>query len=267
MQHSRAQIVATIGPASKDVRTISKMIKHQMDVARLNFSHGTHAEHARYIKNIRLAGKKMRRKIPIIQDLSGPRIKTKSGHRIASSFKDLITQKDIKDLQFGINHGVDYVIMSYIGDARDIQALKKEMAKLGAIKPIIAKVERAVALKNLGPIIKAADAVMIGRGDLVNEVPLEEIPFIETKIIKQCKKSGKPVITATQMMLSMVENPTPTRAEATDVAFAITSGSDAVMLSEETAIGQYPIQTVQIMERIVLAAEKHLGKHEVNRLT
>ena len=265
-KHSRAQIVATIGPASKDLKSLTAMISHQMDIARLNFSHGTYEEHAAYIKNIRTAAKKVRRHIPIIQDLSGPRIQEASGHHIAKHVKKVITDKDLRDLKFGFEQNIEYVAMSYVGAKKDVDDLRKEMAKLGSIKPIIAKIERNAAVKNLDSIIETADAIMIARGDLANEIPIEEIPFVEKKILEKCKKSAKPVITATQMMLSMVSNPLPTRAEATDVAYAIVNGSDAVMLSEETAIGKYPVETISIMEKIILASEKHLGKSKIYRL-
>lgn len=263
---SRAQIVATIGPASKSVKILKQMMAHQMDVARLNFSHGTYEDHAKLIHAIRSAAKSLKRKIPIIQDLSGPRVQGKSGHHIANKIKSVLTNKDARDLQFGLSHDVEYVAMSYVGDAGDIINLRNLMYHLGSVKPIIAKIERKSAVKNLDSIIKAADAVMIARGDLANEVPLGEIPFIEKNILARCKKAGKPVITATQMMASMVNSPSPTRAEATDIAFAIMGGSDAVMLSEETAIGKYPVETVAAMERGILLAEKHLGRAKFNRL-
>lgn len=266
MKKSRAQIVATIGPATKEIKIIAEMIRYQMDVARLNFSHGTYEEHAEYIKNIGAAAKKMNRRIPIIQDLSGPRVREKSGHHIAKHIKKIVTDKDIRDLAFGFSQNIEYIAMSYVGGAKDINELRKNMDKLGARKPIIAKIERKLAVKNLDSIIKTADAIMVARGDLGNEIPLEEIPFIEKKIIAKCKAAKKPVITATQMMLSMVNNPLPTRAEVTDVAFAIINGSDGVMLSEETAIGKYPVETVIMMEKIVIAAEKHLKRAELNRL-
>jgi pyruvate kinase len=262
-KHSRSQIVATVGPASREVKTLSEMIACQMDIARLNFSHGTYEEHEQYIKNIRTAASQLNRRIPIIQDLSGPRIQEKSGHHIAAKVKNIITEKDLRDLGFGLDQGLDYIAMSYVGASQDIDKLRNKMKEK---KPIIAKVERKLALENLDSIIKSADAIMIARGDLANEVPLEEIPFIERKIIARCKEKSKPVITATQMMLSMVNSPLPTRAEVTDVAFAIISGSDGVMLSEETAIGKFPVEVVMMMEKIVRASEKHLGKLDINQL-
>ncbi len=266
MKHSRAQIVATIGPASRNPKILRKMMKHQMDVARLNFSHGTYEEHAKFIHTIRSVARSLKRKVPIIQDLSGPRVQGKGGHHIAKKVTSVITPKDVRDLQFGIAHDIEYVAMSYIGGADDVLKLRNLMFHLGSVKPIIAKIERKAAVKNLDSIIKVADAVMVARGDLANEVSLGEIPYVEKEIISKCKKAGKPVITATQMMLSMVNSPVPTRAEATDVAFAIMNGSDAVMLSEETAIGKYPVETVTAMESGVMAAEKHLKRARFNRL-
>lgn len=266
MKKSHAQIVATVGPASRSPKILKHMIVHQMDVARLNFSHGTYEEHAKYIHTIRTVARQLKRRIPIIQDLSGPRVQGKTEHHVASKIKNVITEKDIRDLEFGLHHNVEYVAMSYVGTAKDVQNLRRLMHHFGSVKPIIAKIERKLALKNLDSIIKAADAIMIARGDLANEVALGEIPFIEKIIIEKCKKAGKPVITATQMMLSMVNSPVPSRAEATDVAYAITLGSDAVMLSEESAIGKFPIKTIIAMESIIAVAEKHLGRTRINPL-
>ena len=266
LKPSRAQIVATVGPASKNPKILAEMIAHQLDVVRLNFSHGTHDEHAVYMKNVREAAVKIGRHIPIIQDLSGPREKTRGGHQIAKKFKKVVTEKDLKDLAFGLSQNIDYVVMSYVGGAQDIKDLRKAMVKFGTVKPIIAKIERKLGVKNIDSILEVSEAILIGRGDLGNEVPLEEIPFIEKMIINKCHKAKKPVITATQMMLSMVNNPIPTRAEVTDVAYAIINGSSAVMLSEETAIGKYPVEVIKFMEKIVLAAEKHLGKFSVPQL-
>ena len=256
MANSRAQIVATLGPASKDPAVVEQMIEHQMDVVRLNFSWGTYDEHAGYINTVRAAAEKLGRKIPIIQDLSGPRMQEKDGHHIDLSARDLITPKDIKDLNFGLEHGVDYVAMSYVGTAEDVGELRRIIRESGKETPIISKIERQKAIDNIDSIIAASDAIMIARGDMGNEVPLEKIPIVEKEIIDKCKKAGKPVITATQMFLSMVENPTPTRAEITDVYFAISNGSDAVMLSEETSRGKYPVQAVTYMEAATLEAER-----------
>jgi len=267
MKHSRAQIIATIGPASRDPAILNAMIEHQMDVTRLNFSHGTHEEHAEYIKAIRDAAKKANRRIPIIQDLSGPRKKTEKGHRLEKKAKGVITEKDKRDLKFGLEQNVDYVAMSFVSEAKDVIDLRELMKKQGNIKPIIAKIERKEAVKNLDEIIKTSDAIMIARGDLGQEIPPEKVPFIQHLIIKKCKAINKPVITATQMLYTMVENEKPTRAEVSDVAHAILDGSDAVMLSEETAMGKYPIEAVAMMEKIVLESEKYLKKIKFNLLS
>lgn len=255
--HSRAQIIATLGPATKDLAIIKKLIRHQMDAARLNFAWGTYKEHGLYIKNVRQAAQKLGRKIPIIQDLAGPRIQKTKGHHFNSASRQIITKKDWQDLAFGLKQQVDYIALSYVGRASDIILLKNEIKNLNSHVPVIAKIERKIALENLDEIIKAADAIMIARGDLGNEVPLEKIPFLQRMIIQKTKLAQKPVITATQMLLSMAEKPSPTRAEVSDVAHAILDGSDALMLSEETAIGKYPLEAVSMMEKIILEAEKH----------
>ncbi len=265
MKHSAAQIIATIGPATQHIEVMRLLVAHQMDVARLNFSWGTYEEHAHYIKTIRQAAEDAGRRIPIIQDLSGPRMQDAGGHHFKGG-DAILTQKDLADLDFGVAHKVDYVAMSYVGSARDIELLRAEMKKRGVRIPIIAKIERQAALDDLRAIIKASDAVMVARGDLGNEIPLETIPFAQQRIIKTAHKAKKPVIVATQMLLSMVENPAPTRAEVSDVAYAILGGADGVMLSEETARGKYPVEAVTIMEKIVSEAERHEGKRRVRVL-
>ncbi len=256
MEHSRAQIVATLGPACSTRETIEQMMIHQMDVVRLNFSWGTHDDHAGYIETVRSLADKLARRVPIIQDLSGPRMQQQKGHHFDPSIKELITPKDLDDLKFGLAHDVDYIAMSYVGTADDVKELKRIISDAGKHTPVISKIERQKAIDNIDAIIAASDAIMIARGDMGNEVPLEKIPFVEKEIIEKCKKAGKPVITATQMFLSMVESPEPTRAEVTDVFFAITNGSDAVMLSDETANGKYPVEAILNMEKVVLEAEK-----------
>jgi len=253
-----AQIVATIGPASADMNLLKDMINHGLSIARLNFSWGTYDEHAIYIKNIRESAQILGVQIPIIQDLSGPRIQHTDGHGFNNESIEVITPKDLADLAFGISQNVEYVALSYVGDANDIIKLKNEIQKLGGNAKVIAKIERSVALNNLDEIIKASDGIMIARGDLGNEIPLEKLPFIEKEIIEKCKNAGIPVITATQMLLSMTENETPTRAEVVDVAFAIVSGSDAVMLSEETARGKYPLLAVDMMKRTINETLLHM---------
>ncbi len=261
---SKAQIVATIGPATRDVKILEDMMLHGMDIARLNFSYGTYEEHEEYINNIREAARKAGKKIPIMQDLSGPRKKTEGGHELAGG-EQIVTEKDKKDLAFGIKLNVDYVVMSYVGKAGDITELRGLISTGDGSQKIVAKIERAEAIENFDEILEVCDAVMIGRGDLGQNIPIEQLPFVQLELIKKCNEVGKPVITATQMLLSMVEKEEPTRAEVTDVANAILNGTDAVMLSEETAIGKNPEEVIEVMEKIVLEAEKH-KKIEYNLL-
>lgn len=258
IEHSHSQIVATIGPSSENVEVLKKMMEHQMDVARLNFSHGTYENHALLIKNIREASTFLGKKIPIIQDLSGPRETTDTGHQLSKSAVSVITEKDKRDLYFGLDHGVDYVALSYVEKFQDIIELQAIMKQMGKVIPIIAKIERPEAVDKIDSIIEVADAIMVARGDLGISMPIEQLPFVQAMIIKKCKLAKKPVIVATQMMLSMVNSPVPTRAEVTDVANAIIQGADAVMLSEETTIGKFPVETVSMMEKIVMEAEKHV---------
>ncbi len=269
----RPQIVATIGPASDSVAVLEKMIDSGMNVARLNFSWGSYDQHHDLITAIRAAAKKRGVHIPIIQDLSGPRVQGKHGHSFDSGFTHhhthlhgVLTEKDLHDLNFGALEKIEYVAMSFVGNGKDVAFLRKEMKARGYKAPIIAKIEREEALHNLDAIIKEADGIMVARGDLGNEVPIEQIPFIQLDIIERAKKAGKPVITATQMMLTMVENPIPTRAEVTDVAYAVLDGSDAVMLSEESAQGKHPVEAIDIMRKIVVETERHMRKNKLNLL-
>ncbi|MEK7106978.1 MAG: pyruvate kinase [Patescibacteria group bacterium] len=263
---SRSQIVATIGPASGEVSTIAQMLEKGMDVARINFSHGTHESNGGYIKNIREAAKTAGKRVPIIQDLAGPRMKTDSGHAFDAEEKEVVTKKDLADLDFGIKEGVEYVAQSYVGSAEDVRVLRNAMSERGAKIPIIAKIERAEAVKNFDSILKEADAIMVARGDLGLNVPIEEIPFLEKDIVAKARVAGKPVIVATEMLYSMVGNQQPTRAEVTDVAYAIIISSDAVMLSDETAQGKYPVESVAIMEKIVARSEQTAKTGSINAL-
>lgn len=265
MTQSRVQIVATIGPASGTEETVSKLLSLGMDVARINFSHGTHESNGGYITAIRAAAQKAGKHVPVIMDLAGPRGKTAEGHAFDSA-KAEITEKDLADLDYGISRGVEYIAQSYVGSAADVDAMRGEIQKRGASIPIIAKIERAEAVANIDEIIRVADAIMVARGDLGEAVPVEQLPFIEKDIIVKCNASGKPVITATQMMYSMTKSPAPTRAEVTDVAYAVVEGSDAVMLSEETALGEYPSEAVAAMEKISLEAERHVPNHTLHTL-
>ena len=336
----RTKIVCTVGPASSSEAVLRDLMRVGMDVARLNFSHGTHEEHARIIDRLRKVAEREGRTICILQDLQGPKIRTgrlkfrtpvalKAGSGvtitprdiagtsavISTTFKTLaqevepgarillsdglielrvhalrgddveceiinggmlgehkginlpgtivrvpsLTEKDEKDLEFGIKHGVDMVAASFIRNADDVQAVKRLVYKHHSDIWVIAKLEKPQAIEHLDDILAVADGVMVARGDLGVEVPPEKVPIIQKHIIRRAAETRKPVITATQMLESMVENPRPTRAEASDVANAIFDGSDAVMLSAETASGKYPREAVTIMARIILEAESHMN--------
>jgi pyruvate kinase len=175
---------------------------------------------------------------------------------------DSMTSKDRKDLDLGLEAGVDAVALSFVRTAADVEAVKTVMKRAGAHAPVIAKIEKHAAVDNIDRILRVADGVMVARGDLGVEIDLERVPLVQKSIIQKCNALGKPVITATQMLVRMVENPRPTRAEAADVANAVLDGTDAVMLSEETAMGNYPVEAVQMMDRIVRAAETALDRRK-----
>lgn len=249
-------IVATIGPSTSNPEVISKLIKHSMNMARLNFSWGTYDEHQKYIETIREEATKQQILVPIIQDLSGPRIQDVDGHHFGGGI-DVITDKDKNDLIFGIKNKVEYIALSFVGSKKDVIELRELINQNNGNQKIIAKIERKEAVDNLDEIIEISDGIMIARGDLGNEFPLEEIPFVQHKIITSAKKKNKIVIVATQMLLSMVDSSIPTRAEVSDVAYAILDGADGVMLSEESATGKYPVEAVIMMEKIAKVAESH----------
>ncbi len=261
---SRTQIVCTIGPASKSPELLTRLIAAGMDVARLNFSHGTHEEHGQMIKDIRAAAAKAGKAIPIIQDLSGPRVQEGADHHMAEGATAAITEKDLTDLDFGLAQHVDYICQSFVGSASDMVQLRHEIEKRGGTAKTMAKVERKEALDDIEAIIDASDSIMLGRGDLGKSIPVEQVPFAEATVVRYCKEKKKPVIVATEMLKSMVDHPEPTRAEVTDIAYAIMLGADATMLSEETAKGSYPVEAVTFMERVASEAEKY--EREVNLL-
>ena len=332
----RTKIVCTIGPASKSYDVIARLISGGMSVARLNFSHGSHADHAQMIEKLRRAAEESGRPVAILQDLCGPKIRVgelpdtgirlesgqimvltteqtsadsgqvpvsyvdlpsqvKPGDRIllADGLMELVvekttakqiqcrvitgglltshkginlptstlpvpalTEKDRRDLLFGLEKEVDYVALSFVRTAADIHAVKKIIHKQGKKTPVIAKFEKHEAIHNLDAILSAADGIMVARGDLGVEIPLEHVPTIQKRLVRAANEMGKPVIIATQMLRSMVDAPRPTRAEAADVANAVLDGTDAVMLSEETASGNHPVEAVEFMARIALNAEK-----------
>ena len=258
MTESITKVIATIGPKSNNKKTITEMIIHHMDIVRLNFSWGDFEFFTNIINDVRESAEEQGKHIEIIQDLSGPRVQEGGEHRYGGNENtEVITEKDIADLTFGIEKGVDYIALSFVSGAKDIIKLKELIKERGGNQKVIAKIERKIAFENLEEIIKETDCVMIARGDLGNEFPLEEIPFVQHEIIEACNKAGKMVIVATQMLLSMVDSPKPTRAEVSDVAYAILDGADGVMLSEESARGDYVVEAVAMMEKISLVAEKH----------
>ena len=261
---SSTNIIATIGPSSAKIEVLDEMIKAGMDMARLNFFWSNPEDHGLRIKMIREVSKTNNIKILIIEDLPGPRIQEDENHTYEVNTSKSLTDKDREFIKFGVENGVDYISVSFVGSADDVLDCKNEIRKNGGKQKVIAKIERAVAIENIDEIIKATDAIMIARGDLANEVPIEKIPFIQNDIIKKCKVAGKPVITATQMLYTMKDNPYPTRAEATDVVTAVLEGSDAIMLSEETSSGKYPIRAVYVMEHLALEAETHLQDPKFN---
>ncbi len=329
------KIVCTIGPATDSPKTLRELMTAGMNVARLNFSHGTHESHGQTVQRVRAAAGDENKPIAILQDLAGPKIRTgtisngpirleegslftltaepdidEAGRvsmnyprlpqevqkdalilladgsielRVAeiknqdiicevivagelSSHKGInlpgcslsieaLTEKDKRDLVFGLRQGVDYVAMSFVRRKEDILQIKDIMQSEGKHVPIIAKIEKHEALENIDEIIDIVDGVMVARGDLAVETALEAVPLVQKTIIKKCNAAAKPVITATQMLKSMVDNPRPTRAEANDVANAVLDSTDAVMLSEETTIGQYPVEAVETMARIINVTE------------
>jgi pyruvate kinase len=335
----RAKIICTIGPSCNTEALLRDLMRLGMDVARLNFSHGSHQDHARNIERLRRVAKEEKRTICILQDLQGPKIRTGplKGHSpvgletgskvtvtarlvegsasvISTTFKDLprevqtgsrillsdglielrvlkvkgddvecqvinggtlgehqginlpgaalsipaLTDKDRKDLKFGLEHGVDMVALSFVRSAADVESVKQIIAAKSMSVPVIAKLEKPQALEQLEAIFEAADGVMVARGDLGVEMPPEKVPVIQKHVIRRAAEWRKPVIIATQMLESMIENPRPTRAEASDVANAVFDGTDAVMLSAETATGLYPREAVAMMARIAVEAESNM---------
>jgi len=260
------QIVATIGPASEQPIILEEMIRAGMDIARINFNWPEPEEVKKRVENIKKLAKENHKEVLMLADLPGPRVQGKEGHTYDPNAKKAITEQDKKHIKFAIENNFDFISVSFVGDKDDILDCKKEIEKHGGKQKVIAKIERKVAVENIDSIIEIADAIMIARGDLGNEVPIEKIPFIQKDLIQKCKKAGKPVITATQMLYTMKDNPTPTRAEATDVVNAVLEGTDAIMLSEETSIGKHPIRAVYVMEHLAFEAENHLKNAKFNQL-
>ncbi|MDO8659124.1 MAG: pyruvate kinase [Candidatus Parcubacteria bacterium] len=258
MINVKTQIVATIGPASTDRETLKAMIEQGLDIVRMNFAWGdieTRIGQIKLIKELRI---ELDKKVSILIDLPGPRIQEDGSHTYDDTIVSAVTEQDEEFIKFATEQEVDYLSVSFVGKKEDVEKCREIVAKFSGEQKIIAKIERALALEHLEDIILSADAVMIARGDLGDEIPFEQVPFAQKQIVENCQKNNKPVIVATQMLFSMKENNKPTRAEVTDVYNAVMQGASAVMLSEETAIGKYPVETVATMKKIILEAEKHL---------
>ena len=335
----KTKIICTIGPASADKATFEKMAKAGMDVVRLNFSHGTHEDHAEKITMIKEVRDRLALPLPILLDTKGPEFRIKTFEegkihlndgdpftftteqivgtqtRVSVSYEkicedllpgdkillnnglvvfrvtevkapdvhciteiggtlsnqksmffpdkelhlDFLSEQDKKDLLFGIEQEVDFVALSFVSKAQDVLDAKNFLAEHGGSHiDVIAKIENRAGVNNLLDIMKVSDGIMVARGDLGVEIPYVELPDIQKYIISQCRIHGKRVITATEMLESMIHNPRPTRAEISDVANAVYDGTSAVMLSGETAAGSYPVQSVDAMARIVAQAETHI---------
>jgi len=341
----RTKIVCTIGPSSKSVAILKEMISSGMDVARLNFSHGSHNSHLKIINNIKRASKITGKTVAVLGDLQGPKIRTgllknkecllKENSEItlttesilgtekiiSTNYKNIVkdlkrgnsillddgmiqlkvkdikgnnvlckvidggllkehkginlpgvdlsvsslTEKDVEDLKFCLENDLEYIALSFVRKVEDVKKIKKTISKFKKDTPVIAKLEKPEAVENLDEILDVSDGVMIARGDMGVEMELEKVPIIQKKIIERANECMIPVITATQMLESMTEHPRPTRAEASDVANAILDGTDAVMLSEETASGEYPVESVKVMSRIIETTEKEFSTQIVKR--
>ena len=247
-----SKIVCTLGPASSSPETIENMLRAGMDVARLNLSYGNYEEHARTISIIRSVSEKLGEPAGVMLDLPG--YKRRSGG-IVEVFKD--------QLEFASKQDVDFIALSFITSAEQVSEIRDLLNSINPEKPLIVKVEKKKALENSKGIIEVSDGIMVARGDLALEISIEKVPLAQKQLIKEANQRGKPVITATQMLESMVRSSLPTRAEATDVSNAVLDGSDAIMLSEETAIGEYPIEAVAMMNRIAMEAETAFHYHQV----
>jgi pyruvate kinase len=335
----RTKIIATIGPASSSSEVIRQLILAGMDVARLNFSHGSYEDHATTINNLREISHELDIPVTILQDLQGPKIRVgrlqgdeitltpgviitllpedkyagqplsvpldygsiaeeafpgmqvlmadglfelevteiagdgvkcrviEGGNlksRKGVNFPNLmlrlpsLTEKDIKDLEFGLSHDVDWVSLSFVRSAEDVRQLKKIISEKGYRKPVVAKIEKPQAIDHLEEIIDEVNGIMVARGDLGVEMSPEKVPMLQKHIIELCNRKGIIVITATQMLESMIHEPRPTRAEASDVANAVIDGTDAIMLSGETAMGEYPVKAIQMMDRIAKEVESKI---------
>ncbi|MDQ5955392.1 MAG: pyruvate kinase [Patescibacteria group bacterium] len=260
---TRPALVVTIGPASSGRETFVAMVHAGLDIVRFNFAWSTNEERAAQIAMVRDVARELGREIKLLQDLPGPRVQTGASHTYDQSVETLLTEEDERSIAFGVEQQIEYLALSFVGNAKDVEDGKALIKKYNGTQKVIAKIERKVAIDHIDEILAAADGLMVARGDLGSEVPLEEIPFIEKMLIEKANAAGKPVIVATQMLLSMTESPTPSRAEVTDVAWATLLGADGVMLSEESASGKYPTEAVTYLGRIAARAAEHAQERTI----
>src|SRR3954453_402374 len=336
----RAKIVCTLGPATSSLEQVTALVESGMDVARLNFSHGSHADHEAAYRAVRQASDRTGHAVAVLADLQGPKIRlgtfakgpvvwetgsrvcitvedvAGTAERVSTTSKDLapdarvgdrlpvddgklaltvvdvvgpdvfclvleggpvsnnkglslpgvavsvpaMSEKDAEDLRFALSLGVDFVALSFVRSARDVELVREIMRQEDVYCPVIAKLEKPEAVQNLEAIVNAFDGIMVARGDLGVELPLEQVPLVQKRAVQAARERNKPVIVATQMLESMIENSRPTRAEASDVANAVLDGADAVMLSGETSVGRYPVESVATMARIGGAPAEELAQ-------
>lgn len=332
MSFNKTKIVATIGPASSSKEMLREMISSGMNIARLNFSHGSYEDHKKVIQNIRELNEELKIDIGMLADLQGPKIRLgevegdgvqiRSGHQLTITTKECVgnsekvylsypdfpkdvtegdtvlindgklvlqvtgtnrkdevtttvehggmmesrkgvnlpntkismpslTEKDLADLDFALEHKIEWVGLSFVRSAEDVQELKELIRSRKSRTKVIAKIEKPEAIKDLNNIIRVTDGVMVARGDLGVEIPMQEVPVVQKRIVQRCMNEAKPVIIATQMMESMINNPAPTRAEVNDVANSVLDGADALMLSGETSVGNHPALVIKSMYSII----------------
>ncbi len=345
MSFNRTKIIATVGPASNSKDMLRQLMVAGVNIFRLNFSHGTHADHRKVVEYVRELNVELDMHVSLLQDLQGPKIrvgemekgsKIKPGDRFIITTDEMVgnsekastvytelpndvqpgdvvliddgklelkveevkgnevhclvvyggklksrkginlpkthvsapslTEKDLKDLEFGLEEDVDWIALSFVRKAEDIHDLRRRINAAGRDCRIIAKVEKPEAIDNIDDIIEASDAVMVARGDLGVEILMEDVPIIQKMIVKKCNFAAKPVIIATQMMESMIDAPRPTRAETNDVANAVMDGADTLMLSAETAAGEYPVEVIESMKRIILSVEDDADVYNKNHV-
>lgn len=253
---SQIQIIATIGPRCKDLDTMSSMTTSGMSLARLNFSWGTLAEHREFVHTIRAAAQSAQTTLPIVQDLPGPRIQAGAEHSFDQT-ASVITKRDVDAIAGLADLQPEYIALSFVATAADIEELRTLLKEHNLSSKVIAKIERAEALNNLDEIIAAADGIMIARGDLGEAIPYETLPFVKKDILARCRTHNTPAIVATEMLTSMIDHDRPSRADVTDIAQAVLDGASATMLSNETAVGEHPIEAVAVMRRVVDEAATH----------